>query len=563
MLPTHPYPPTHPRTHTYIYIVYCSEACPAGLDWKLHPLPANAVAVNLSADPLGRPWVVTQEGEVYLRRGVTRARPQGDGWCGLADRGVPFGSRIVQVEGGESVAWAITDDAAHLVRRGMALGLPGGSEWDPVPGKAISLGLCPNESTLWGVAPTGILVLRGNISQQLMPEGAYWEKIQRPNRWASFRSIHVSHVCAVALARDDTAWLYAGAPMNRPPMEASVGMLASLLGSQPACWHELKWSLRHASIAANQNLWLTTAHGGVLLVRQRTGTGTGTGTGSSTTASTTTSSSPSPSSSSLSSDADSRGGVEGVHTWALDTQPVEVASIGFVSVCAGAGPHHRNPNPSPKSAPSTAVVQTVMAAAATTTGSTHDDRKQDVPAATGTTTTATTGLVADYGGFSGSISTHDTLTGIPLQISGSANPSSNLLLTHQTFLTATDTNDTTHDSSSTSLSVARNAPLMDLELLQYDFSAEQAAIEACMAHRSSTAAAAAVAATPLSVSVEALSIDQEAIGKGENEEEQEALVKLPESGSDGEPVGDGRDGLTPEGPVVDLEEPVGDLISLD
>lgn len=75
--------------------------------------------MHLSTDAIGRPWATTSEGEVYLRRGVTAQLPEGESWVGLPDRGVPFGTRIVECSGGEHTAWATTSDESTLVRRGM------------------------------------------------------------------------------------------------------------------------------------------------------------------------------------------------------------------------------------------------------------------------------------------------------------------------------------------------------------------------------------------------------------------------------------------------------------
>ena len=61
----------HAMLTACVLVFFCSLENTIGHTWVRHPLPCDGVAVHLSTDAIGRPWVTTSEGEVYLRRGVT------------------------------------------------------------------------------------------------------------------------------------------------------------------------------------------------------------------------------------------------------------------------------------------------------------------------------------------------------------------------------------------------------------------------------------------------------------------------------------------------------------
>lgn len=133
-----------------VYRSGISEKCPEGDKWIEIPSPQVSIT-QLSVSPSGIVWGVTWEGVAVVRSGVTCYEPFGTTWEKVASPDVPqeLGPcRLLQVSAGLNSVWALTKDGQVWFRKGLSRAngqenAVTGSKWVEMVGKfsLITVGL--------------------------------------------------------------------------------------------------------------------------------------------------------------------------------------------------------------------------------------------------------------------------------------------------------------------------------------------------------------------------------------------------------------------------------------
>lgn len=163
-----------------------SPSCPAGLHWT--PLDLSQLgSVRLVSVSCGSQnvWAVDGRGLVYFRVGTQPLNPSMmlPAWIHIEPPAQPVGVQLVSVQTSpnDRLLWVLDNRGGVYVRTGLSHQMPVGTDWEPVPGLAVSH-LVLSSRTVWVRCPNGEVARRYGVSER-NPAGDYWKKIPGSAHW--------------------------------------------------------------------------------------------------------------------------------------------------------------------------------------------------------------------------------------------------------------------------------------------------------------------------------------------------------------------------------------------
>ncbi|XP_068455881.1 tectonin beta-propeller repeat-containing protein 2 isoform X2 [Clinocottus analis] len=167
-------------SHGRISIRTLSPSCPCGLHWT--PLDLNQLgSVRLVDVSCGcqNVWAVDARGIVYFRVGTQPLNPSMmlPAWIHIEPPVQPIGVQLVRIQTSpnDRLLWALDNRGSVFVRTGLSDEMPVGTEWEQVPGLAVSQ-LVLSSRSVWVRSLNGGLARRYGVSER-NPAGDYWKKI--------------------------------------------------------------------------------------------------------------------------------------------------------------------------------------------------------------------------------------------------------------------------------------------------------------------------------------------------------------------------------------------------
>ncbi|XP_037342763.2 tectonin beta-propeller repeat-containing protein 2 isoform X2 [Pungitius pungitius] len=173
-------------THGRISIRTLSPSCPFGLHWTSLDLnqlgSVRLVSVSCGGQNV---WAVDSRGIVYFRVGTQPLNPSMmlPAWIHIDPPVQPIGVQLVHIQTSpnDRLLWALDNRGSVFVRTGLSDEMPVGTDWDLVPGLAVSQ-LVLSSRTVWVRCVNGEVARRYGISDQ-NPAGDYWKKIPGNANW--------------------------------------------------------------------------------------------------------------------------------------------------------------------------------------------------------------------------------------------------------------------------------------------------------------------------------------------------------------------------------------------
>ncbi|XP_038156812.1 tectonin beta-propeller repeat-containing protein 2 [Cyprinodon tularosa] len=172
--------------HGQVSIRTLSPSCPVGLHWTLLDL-SQLGSVRLVSISCGSQnvWAVDSRGLVYFRVGTQplNASMMMPAWIYIEPPSQPVGVQLVSIQTSpnDRLLWALDNRGSVFVRTGLSEEMPVGTDWDLVPGLAVSQ-LVVSCQTVWVRCVNGELARRYGISNR-NPAGDYWKKIPGNTNW--------------------------------------------------------------------------------------------------------------------------------------------------------------------------------------------------------------------------------------------------------------------------------------------------------------------------------------------------------------------------------------------
>ncbi|CAJ1074901.1 tectonin beta-propeller repeat-containing protein 2 [Xyrichtys novacula] len=173
-------------THGRVCIRTLSPSCPAGLHWT--PLDLSQLGgVRLVSVSCGSQnvWAVDSRGVVYFRVGTQALNPSMmlPAWIQIDPPAQPIGVQLVSIQTSpnDRLLWALDNRGSVFVRTGLSDEMPVGTDWELVPGLAVSQ-LVLSSRTVWVRCVNGDLARRYGVSDR-NPAGDYWKKIPGSANW--------------------------------------------------------------------------------------------------------------------------------------------------------------------------------------------------------------------------------------------------------------------------------------------------------------------------------------------------------------------------------------------
>uniref|UniRef100_UPI0037E88311 tectonin beta-propeller repeat-containing protein 2 n=1 Tax=Semicossyphus pulcher TaxID=241346 RepID=UPI0037E88311 len=173
-------------THGRVCIRTLSPSCPAGLHWT--PLDLSQLGgVRLVSVSCGSQnvWAVDSRGVVYFRVGTQPLNPSMmlPAWIQIDPPAQPIGVQLVSIQTSpnDRLLWALDNRGSVFVRTGLSDEMPVGTDWELVPGLAVSQ-LVLSSRTVWVRCVNGDLARRYGVSDR-NPAGDYWKKIPGNANW--------------------------------------------------------------------------------------------------------------------------------------------------------------------------------------------------------------------------------------------------------------------------------------------------------------------------------------------------------------------------------------------
>ncbi|XP_020509379.2 tectonin beta-propeller repeat-containing protein 2 isoform X1 [Labrus bergylta] len=173
-------------SHGRICIRTLSPTCPAGLHWT--PLDQSQLGgVRLVSVSCGSQnvWAVDSRGVVYFRVGTQPLNPSMmlPAWIQIDPPAQPIGVQLVSIQTSpnDRLLWALDNRGSVFVRTGLSDEMPVGTDWELVPGLAVSQ-LVLSSWTVWVRCVNGDLARRYGVSDR-NPAGDYWKKIPGNANW--------------------------------------------------------------------------------------------------------------------------------------------------------------------------------------------------------------------------------------------------------------------------------------------------------------------------------------------------------------------------------------------
>ncbi|XP_071354372.1 tectonin beta-propeller repeat-containing protein 2 isoform X2 [Trachinotus anak] len=173
-------------THGRVSIRTLSPSCPTGLHWT--PLDLSQLgSVRLVSVSCGSQnvWAVDGRGVVYFRVGTQPLNPSMmlPAWIHIEPPVQPIGVQLVSIQTSpnDRLLWALDNRGTVFVRTGLSDEMPVGTDWELVPGLAVSQ-LVLSCRTVWVRCVNGDLARRYGVSER-NPAGDYWKKIPGTANW--------------------------------------------------------------------------------------------------------------------------------------------------------------------------------------------------------------------------------------------------------------------------------------------------------------------------------------------------------------------------------------------
>ncbi|KAM4723575.1 tectonin beta-propeller repeat-containing protein 2 isoform 1-T3 [Anableps anableps] len=172
--------------HGQVSIRTLSPSCPIGLHWTLLDLSqlGNVRLVSVSCGSQNV-WAVDSRGLVYFRVGTQplNASMMMPAWIYIEPPSQPIGVQLVSIQTSpnDRLLWALDNRGSVFVRTGLSDEMPVGTDWDLVPGLAVSQ-MVVSCQTVWVRCVNGELARRYGISDR-NPAGDYWKKIPGNTNW--------------------------------------------------------------------------------------------------------------------------------------------------------------------------------------------------------------------------------------------------------------------------------------------------------------------------------------------------------------------------------------------
>ncbi|XP_038584234.1 tectonin beta-propeller repeat-containing protein 2 isoform X1 [Micropterus salmoides] len=173
-------------THGRVSIRTLSPSCPIGLHWT--PLDLSQLgSVRLVSVSCGSQnvWAVDSRGVVYFRVGTQPLNPSMmlPAWIHIEPPVQPIGVQLVSIQTSpnDRLLWALDNRGSVFVRTGLSDEMPVGTDWELVPGLAVSQ-LVLSSRTVWVRCVNGDLARRYGVSDR-NPAGDYWKKIPGNANW--------------------------------------------------------------------------------------------------------------------------------------------------------------------------------------------------------------------------------------------------------------------------------------------------------------------------------------------------------------------------------------------
>ncbi|XP_012735157.2 tectonin beta-propeller repeat-containing protein 2 isoform X1 [Fundulus heteroclitus] len=172
--------------HGQVSIRTLSPSCPVGLHWTLLDLSqlgsVRLVSVSCGSQNV---WAVDSRGLVYFRVGTQplNASMMMPAWIYIEPPSQPIGVQLVSIQTSpnDRLLWALDNRGSVFVRTGLSDEMPVGTDWDLVPGLAVSQ-MVVSCQTVWVRCVNGELARRYGISDR-NPAGDYWKKIPGNTNW--------------------------------------------------------------------------------------------------------------------------------------------------------------------------------------------------------------------------------------------------------------------------------------------------------------------------------------------------------------------------------------------
>ncbi|XP_027130740.1 tectonin beta-propeller repeat-containing protein 2 isoform X4 [Larimichthys crocea] len=173
-------------THGRVSIRTLSPSCPIGLHWTLLDLSqlgsVRLVSVSCGSQNV---WAVDSRGVVYFRVGTQPLNPSMmlPAWIHIEPPVQPIGVQLVSIQTSpnDHLLWALDNRGSVFVRTGLSDEMPVGTDWELVPGLAVSQ-LVLSYRTVWVRCLNGDLARRYGISDR-NAAGDYWKKIPGTANW--------------------------------------------------------------------------------------------------------------------------------------------------------------------------------------------------------------------------------------------------------------------------------------------------------------------------------------------------------------------------------------------
>ncbi|XP_068607933.1 tectonin beta-propeller repeat-containing protein 2 [Brachionichthys hirsutus] len=173
-------------THGRVCIRTLSPSCPIGLHWTSLDLSqlgsVRLVGVSCGSQNV---WAVDSRGVVYFRVGTQPLNPSMmlPAWIHIEPPVQPIGVQLVSIQTSpnDRLLWAVDNRGTVFVRTGLNDGMPIGTDWELVPGLAVSQ-LVLSARTVWVRCINGDLARRYGVSDR-NPAGDYWKKIPGNANW--------------------------------------------------------------------------------------------------------------------------------------------------------------------------------------------------------------------------------------------------------------------------------------------------------------------------------------------------------------------------------------------
>ncbi|XP_076604722.1 tectonin beta-propeller repeat-containing protein 2 [Chaetodon auriga] len=173
-------------THGRVSIRTLSPSCPSGLHWT--PLDLSQLgSVRLVSVSCGSQnvWAMDSRGVVYFRVGTQPLNPSMmlPAWIHIEPPVQPIGVQLVSIQTSpnDRLLWALDNRGSVFVRTGLSDEMPVGTDWELVPGLAVSQ-LVLSSRTVWVRCVNGDLARRYGVSDR-NPAGDYWKKIPGNANW--------------------------------------------------------------------------------------------------------------------------------------------------------------------------------------------------------------------------------------------------------------------------------------------------------------------------------------------------------------------------------------------